>query len=334
MLLSKRKKMMLAVIVTTGMLYQPVMNATEIFADTYVSSGEVDNSNNQNRNNLFLANVTEQVTSELRNLSSNLSHNMYLHNEISSKELLDDKLYQNPNKLKIDVPSIKLNNDMVLTDGDTLAAHESVLQNNSKTDQVMSTASFDYSQTDTVTTSTTNSAGTGITTSAEMKFPFASGSVSMNVKYDFSNTNAVASSTTKQWHVPSQNINVPAGRKYKVNWVMNTGVATGTVNLISNISAHIPFKLYNGNIYSHGIGAAISNQDRLVAAMPDTKYKWSERKNWEIVGPYQAIRNWGNAQYKAVFGTELVMKITDVTNEHSPVTVQKVPMNLAPITVK
>lgn len=49
--------MMLAIIVTIGLLYQPVMNATEIFADTYVSSGEVDNSNNQNRNNLFLANV-------------------------------------------------------------------------------------------------------------------------------------------------------------------------------------------------------------------------------------------------------------------------------------
>ncbi|EME8112564.1 ETX/MTX2 family pore-forming toxin [Enterococcus faecium] len=334
MLLSRRKKMMLAIFVTTGILCQPLMNATEIFADTYVSSGEVDNSNNQYRNNLGLENVTEQVTNELRSLSYNLSHNMYLHNEISSKDIIDDKGYQTPGKLKVDTPSIKLNNDMVLTNGDTLAAHESVLQNNSKTDQIMSTASFNYSQTDKVTTSTTNSAGTGITTSAEMKFPFASGSVSMNVKYDFSNTNAVESSTTKQWNVPSQNIKVPAGHKYKVNWVMNTGVATGTVNLISNVCANIPFKLYNGYIYAHGIGAAISNQDQLVAAMPDTQYKWSERKNWEIVGPYQALRNWGNAQYKAEFGTELVMEITDVTNEHSQVIVQKTPMNLAPIIVK
>ncbi|NTJ96039.1 ETX/MTX2 family pore-forming toxin, partial [Enterococcus faecium] len=320
---------LLSIIITTGMISQILMSPTGIFADTNklntsVSSGEASH-----------LNISDRLTNELRDLSSNLSSNFYLNNDIPSTELItpQDKTNQTPVNLK-DTTFVKLNDDMVLSKGDTLAAHESVLENNSAIDQVMNTASFNYVQIDRVTTSTTNSTGVGLTTSANMKFPFASGSVSMNVKYDFSNTNSVETSTTKQWQVPSQNIKIPAGHKYKVNWVLNTGVATGTADLTSSVTASIPFKIYGGNRYVGGIGWAISNQDRLVAAMPNTQYKWAERDHWEAVEPYRALRKWESAQYKAEFGTELVMKITDVTNGNSPVTVQQTPMNVAPITVK
>lgn len=81
-----------------------------------------------------------------------------------------------------------------------------------------------------------------MTISSEMKFPFVFGSLSMTVGYDFSTTKEVTSSTTRKRAVPSQQIVVPAGHHYRVNWILNTGVATGTTALTGQVQATFPYK--------------------------------------------------------------------------------------------
>ena len=172
-------------------------------------NGRVDLSTKNN------SSVSERVKKELRDLAYNLTYNHFSNNEITASELLPSKNnWSNLDPWSVsDTPFAKVNNDMILKNDETLAAHGADLFNNTGIAQTISTASFTYTQKDSVTTSTTHSTGISTTTSAEMKFPFVSGSMSMTVKYDFNSTKAVESSVTKEWAVPSQHINVPAGHK-------------------------------------------------------------------------------------------------------------------------
>lgn len=43
--------------------------------------------------------------------------------------------------------------------------------------------------------------------------------------------------------MPSQSVQVPAGHTYKLNWVLNTGTASGTSKLTSQVSARVPYKI-------------------------------------------------------------------------------------------
>ena len=82
-----------------------------------------------------------------------------------------------------------------------------------------------------------------------MHFPVANGSISFSVEYEFNHTNAVSTSETWTWKVSSQPIVVLAGHRYAVNWVLERGVATGTVNFKSSMQVSIPYRI-NG---SHAI---------------------------------------------------------------------------------
>lgn len=307
------------------------------FSNSYDLSNEMTLTDN-GRSDLSLRNntsVSERLKRELGDLAFNLTYNLYDNNEIRWYELLP--YYGNWSSLSpwlfSDIPFAKVNNDMVLKNGETLAAHSADLYNNTGIEQTMSTPSFTYTQTDSVSTSTTHATGVSLTASAEMNFPLVSASMSMTVGYDFSTTKAVESSVTKEWSVPYQHIKVPAGHKYKVNWILNTGVATGTTDLTSQVNAAVPTRINPTNGMRHGlyVGDAITNQNRLVSALPSTPYIWGATSNWERVSGNTALRKWGTSRYTAKFGTELIMTITDVTNARtSPVIVQQIPMELTP----
>lgn len=121
---------------------------------------------------------------------------MYLAGEISFGERITNHNELTPANFQHS-PYAKVNGDMIIENGETLAAHQAYLANNTGREQTLSTASFDYNQSDSVTTTSSHTVGTSMTTSAEMKFPFVSGLMSMIVKYDYNNTNAVTTSTEK-----------------------------------------------------------------------------------------------------------------------------------------
>ncbi|HCQ8731931.1 ETX/MTX2 family pore-forming toxin [Enterococcus faecalis] len=285
------------------------------------------------KNNIDINDGTATMNQELSHLAVSLSMNKYRNGDIGFDNLIWPGTIATFPWNFDQIPFANVNNDMKLKDGKTLAANSSTLNNDTGTDQTLSTPSFEYTSTDSVTTSTTHSAGVSLTTSAEMSFPIAKGSLSMTVKYDFSNTNEVSSSETRKWTVPSQQIVVPAGRHYKVNWVLTTGVATGTTDLTSKVKAMVPFKRVSGSRDGLSVGDAINTQNDLKNKLPNSTI-WQDEGRWSVVSSDAALRKWSVATYIAEYGTDLIMNIEDVTDTKSfPILVQSIPMNLTPITV-
>lgn len=281
--------------------------------------------------------ITEKLKHELGDLAYSLTYNKLLSNDIQDNELLPyDGTWESLLPISFsDKPIVRINDDMKLENGDTIAAESATLVNSSSSAQTMSSASFTYSQTDSVTTTTTHAVGASLTTTAEMKFPFVSGSVSFTAKYDFSSSEAVTSSITKEWTVPSQNVQVPAGHTYKLNWVLNTGTASGTTDLTSQVSAKVPYKIdiFSGERISYDIGQAMDVQNDLINGLIYMPHMWDENNNWEKLDDSSALRKWGTATYKAKIGTELIMEIIDVTSPQDSHIVKRLPMSISPRTM-
>lgn len=280
---------------------------------------------------------TSEFDQPLESLSHNLSRNLALSGEIGDDQILQNiSNWEEPNVYPGD-PFVEDNNDMVLKDGDSLAANTTYLTNNTGIDETLNTASFAYTQTDSISTTNSNTAGVEMTTTAEMKFPLVSGSMSMTAKYEYNNTKEVTSSTTREWAVPSQSIIVPAGHKYQVDWVLKTGVATGTVNLTREVTGIIPYKCNeNGLGYNFvnemPIGAAIRNQKNLENNLDDRAYKWNDSDNWEEIDTNTALSKLTTSRYTAKYGTQLIMNVSDITdleNKSSSI-IQSTPMSINP----
>ncbi|AUV71588.1 hypothetical protein C1940_03500 [Lactiplantibacillus plantarum subsp. plantarum] len=269
--------------------------------------------------------ITPFILNELRTLSHGLTLKYWLNNEIRADQMATNF---NPS-INSEEGNVSINNDMTINDGDTLAAHEAILDNNTPIDQTLNAAAFEYSQDNTVTTQTSHTTGANLTTTAEMRFPIASASVSLSALYEFNHTNAVSTSETWTWTVPSQAILVPAGRKYAVNWVLEQGVATGTVNLKSRVQGSIPYRI-NG---LRPIGTALREDDRLSNTLSDQGIGhpiFNQRSEWEATNNSTAERTVGTATYRAQYGTRLVMAVTDITDANNPVKLREEVLNIVP----
>lgn len=283
--------------------------------------------------------VMEKINKDLSNLGFELSYNKTVNNEIHEFYRFDDR--NDPHLLpRIDSvePLAELNNDMTFGNEETLAAHQAFLENNTGQNQKLSTASFEYTQTDSVSTKTSHSVGASMTTAAEMKFPIASGSMSMTVKYDFNTTKDVTSSTTKKWAIPSQSIDTLAGHKYRVDWLLSVGTASGTTKLQTLVKAVVPYeKLRNNGNYAGKsvlwLGDAINTQKRLTTTLGNSAFRWDSQDSWTVKDSETAVRQFADAKYTAKIGTKLIMKVTDVTDSGNTV-VKSMPVDETPKLVK
>lgn len=268
-------------------------------------------------------NSSSQMRTELAGLSNYLNFNMIMNG--SGGMTWDNRLSNsamNPGQWK-DWAVAKVNNDMVFTSGPSIAVNQSTFENKTSQTQVLSTPSFKETKSDTVTTTTTSSTGSSITTSAEMSFPFGGSSISMTVDYNYSTTNSVETSVTKEWEVPSQVVEVPAGKTYRIRWVFNQATARGTTDLNSHVTGIVNYKQGRnsaGTLYTsyYTTGNAITQYDKV----PKTAV-WPDRSKWDKSGN-TAIRRWGTSRYVANYGTSLDTIIEDITNPSSPVHVKTI----------
>ncbi|MCT3091803.1 hypothetical protein EFN92_03805 [Lactococcus lactis] len=275
-------------------------------------------------------NVSPLITNELNNLSRVLSNNKLPY---GSPDALPFEWNSNPSipTLKISqelIPTV--NNDMKIVDGNMLAAHTATLKNSTGPTQTLSTASFDYTSEDSVTTTNTHSAGISETSEATMKFPFVSGTQSVTAKYDYGHSSSVTTKTTKKWSVPSQSITLPAGKTYKVNWTLETGKATGTTNLDVKVSGSIPYKFGSNNYMA--IGQAINEQNEIERDQSRGIFSWAPIHSWSDYNKDKntAIKNAGTADYSAEYGTQLNMEVLDVTNGNNSIKISSRNMNITP----
>lgn len=281
-----------------------------------------------NKNNLKSKTAaTKQLMREAEGLSRALSYNMYYAGEFPLLNVIGaNSLEAEPYDFE-DTTVAKVNSDMSLREGKALAANTSTLDNTTGKVQMMKTPSFRYTKSDSVKTSSTHSTGTSLTTTAKMSFPIASGEMSMEVHYDYSTTKERESNTEVEWSVPSQEIEVPAGKTYKVEWLLKTGIATGTTNLTSQVKALIPYKYIPGDNLRETYGYA----DAVNVYYTNYKNKpkaWHEGANYRHLFTSRNVmeRIWGTARYKAEYGTEFIMKVSDVSKPSSPIFVKTIPV--------
>lgn len=278
-------------------------------------------------------NVSPLITDETNDLSRVLSNNKLSY---GSPDRLPFEWYPDPSipPLKVSqelIPTV--NDDMKIVDGQMLAAHTATLRNTTGPTQTLSTASFDYTNEDSVTTTNTHSAGISETSTATMKFPFISGSQSLTAKYDYGHSSSVTTKTTQKWSVPSQHITVPAGKTYKVNWTLETGKATGTTNLDVKVSGSIPYK-FGANNYMP-IGQAINEQNEIERDQSRVIFSWAPIHSWSDYNKDKntVIKNAGTADYTAEYGTQLNMEVLDVTIDSKPIKISSRNMNITPRTI-
>lgn len=312
------------------------ISSTIILSTTSNADEYLHDQNSAERNQYIEKNnsvvVTPFILDELRNFSHTLTLKTWLNGEILANQMANNL---NP-IITSEEGFVLLNNDMKIVSGETLAANQATLDNTeTPIDQTLSTPSFEYISSNTVTTQTTHSTGTNLTTSAEMKLPLAQGSMSFSVAYNFSHTNTVSTDETYKWNVPSQSIKVPAGRKYSVNWILNKGVATGTSTLQSKVKGEIPYRK-NG---FHPIGKAFEEDDRLSNSLTNAGVNYpifNLRSEWkgDSIDNTVASRNVGTATYTAKYGTQLIMRVVDVTDHKNHAEVFSVPLNVTPLHVQ
>lgn len=299
---------------------------------------EVFTSNSTDNGSALLVkqnNITPMVLTDLRNLSAILSNKSWVAGEIKYNEQVHNLDPWNITETGV----VNINNDMEILDGDTLAAHEAPLNNLTGVDQTLATAAFEYTQDDSVITRTSHTTGANLTTYGELKFPVGSGSISLSTKYEFNNTSEVKTSETRKWVVPSQQIKVPAGHRYQVNWILKQGTATGTVNLYSRVTGFVPFKSSVDQTIRYGwsAGGAINQDIRLSKKLDDMNILYpvfNSHDRWAANSDGSADIKLGMATYSAKYGTELIMQVVDVTNPNAHVEVSSIPLNLTSETIK
>lgn len=259
--------------------------------------------------------MDKRIQEKLRGMAFGMSNTMIYAGKIKSGEEIGYRGYEDSRPWDVsEVPVVIPNNDMRILEGEALAANTTTFSNDTNTPMTYNTPSFSYKNTNTTTSTTTHSADLSLTTSAEMKFPIATGSMSFTIKYNYSKGSSETNSEEYSWNVPTQNIPVEPHQKIRVDWLLKTGKAEGTVQLNDRIGANIPYKI-SDVIYGKNIANTVSD-----------KYDF-DQKNWDrFVGDNRA--DWtvapapdndkvdysvGEARYSAKYGTEMVMKVVDVT---------------------
>ncbi|WEV44788.1 ETX/MTX2 family pore-forming toxin [Streptococcaceae bacterium ESL0687] len=328
MLKFKRGKLLIASLV----LYSAIKPIGTVFADVAPPEATtVDVFSNAVINPQVITNPDQQMKKELQELSEAWSRNLWIDGLLAYDEIASGR-HTTPSNYSSNTKILEIG-DMQVRDGNTLAAHSAYLTNGSSVEQNMLTGSFTYNQQNTVITRVTHGGGVKLSAGATINLPFINGTTTMEAKYDFSSTDAVRNTITKIWNVPAQNIRVPAGHTYQVDWVLKTGLATGEVDLVSQVSAMIPYRLKNNAPLLESLKQGLKEQRELEANLVNPE-RWPYMNMWTNIGN-KNYRNWGKAEYRAEYGMQLVMQIRDLTKRDAePVMVDSIVMDVVPTTLE
>ncbi|WEV45336.1 ETX/MTX2 family pore-forming toxin [Streptococcaceae bacterium ESL0687] len=323
------KKNLGKVAITSMVACASLGTAHHVLAD---DTFQIEKNNIFAQDNSIVKNVNPDVRAkeDLKDLAYAYSYNLYKIHEISLDDSIPlNKGWSSPRSYYA-FPVVKLNGDMGISEGDAMAAHTASLTNSTGHNQTLSTASFTYTQEDSVTTVSYNSSGMGMSATAEIKIPFIAGiSTTVAATFDYTKGEEARRTTTKSWTVPPQTIDIPAGKTYKVEWMMKTGVAKGTANLTTRVTADIPYQVNNGTVSTTDLKTAMTRQQALVNQLTYPTL-WDYQWQWEVSGD-SVFRQWGTSTYTVKYGTDLVMKVYDVTKRNAePVLIDSIPMDITP----
>mgnify|MGYP004521917059 CR=1 FL=1 len=216
-----------------------------------------------------------------------------------------------------------LNGNPTLIDSRTIYVGRSILRNNSSVDQKLKTDGFEHLESFSTTSKIVNGFNIGINTTSTFSFNIllseVKTSVSVDLKYNFSQENSSTSTVTKKITIPSQEILVPANSAIEVVAYFTKGTAKGTVTMDAVFRGYdyLKYSFYRGTtgpIDGHlltniGFAAKDTPTDEL------TKLGFAVEQNEGDKSPSLIARATG--EYTCDVANEYIVSITPITNTNS-----------------
>ncbi|WP_051287347.1 ETX/MTX2 family pore-forming toxin [Paenibacillus taiwanensis] len=206
---------------------------------------------------------------------------------------------------------------------ETLTVGDTFLTNQTSQEQTLTSSSFEYEFLE--TTSTTNTTGWtfGYEYNASLSVLVATASHTFRVDYDMSTSQTKEKSITRTLIVPPQNVNVPAGKTYRVNYVFDKLIVSGRNSLLADIFGLSFYSIFWD--YPESIGIAInyaSDKQGLIHV---------EREDRPIFDKLRhGVRAEGEGRFITEYGTRLYVTVDDVTNPNKPTLVETRIVNNTP----
>lgn len=218
---------------------------------------------------------------------------------------------------EVDIKAKKIDNT-IKNDENIIHVGDNLFDNTqSSYDQSYNTTSF--SRTDSYTTSTQITTGFTNSTTASISIPleFKPG-ISTTLTFNTSKTDANSYTQSSTYNAPSQNIKVPAGKKYKVSTYFAKYKASGMVELTADV------KHYFGK-NSKGYEEPFDPKD----IYPITDFykdaiKWGTPDHGFTLSPddSEALRKTGTGKFTTEYGTGFSVKTVDITDSDNPIEIR------------
>ncbi|WP_223840605.1 ETX/MTX2 family pore-forming toxin [Bacillus cereus] len=170
------------------------------------------------------------------------------------------------------------------------------------------------------TTSTTNTSGWtfGYNYNASLSVMGATASHQFSVDYNMSTSNTIEKSQKRKFTVPSQEIPIPSGKKYKVEYRFEKLTISGSSRINADLFGDVTYMWNNQPLSPNLLYSALNkatNKQGFEQVIRDTSLtpEWNDKFG---------VRATGIGAFRTEFGTRLIARISDVTDTKNPVTVQ------------
>ncbi|MDK8182591.1 ETX/MTX2 family pore-forming toxin [Paenibacillus sp. UMB4589-SE434] len=207
---------------------------------------------------------------------------------------------------------------------ETLTVGDSFLTNHTAQEQTLTSSSFEYEFLE--TTSTTNTTGWtfGYEYNASLSVLVATASHTFRVDYNMSTSQTKEKSITRTLIVPPQNVIVPAGKTYRVNYVFDKLKVSGRNTLLADIFGLSFYSIFWDSPESIGIALNYASDKQGLIRV--------EREDRPIFDKLRyGVRAEGEGRFSTEYGTRLYVTVDDVTNPSKPIPVEtRIVNNTAP----
>lgn len=238
---------------------------------------------------------------------------------------------------EVDISGVTASNTSVnkigdpdIKDGDLWYVGNSNLDNTSDVDQTLSTTSFSLNKTLSLSAAVTTGLSISQTVSAKLGIDGFDGGYSQTTTVNFSKTDTTTTTESVTYTAPSQNIKVPAHTTAKVTVNLKSAIATGNVDLHTELGG-----TYNGTLtayapnYHHDATRQTPDvplYDTVCAAVADpTDPKLPTPL--KLNSANKALDFDGSGTYTAIYGTDFEVKV-----ELTPISGSSAPSATSPVT--
>lgn len=225
--------------------------------------------------------------------------------EAQAEKEINDRVQGNPVSQYWDATlnDVKVENikNSESTNLDMIFGGSTRLTNTTNEKVTLTSQAFDFAETNTVTSATTNSIGTSVSASASFNVPVVGSlNTTVSTQYNFSDTETKSDSKTVTYKVPSQTITLNPGQTVEVRARLEKVKTSGKVKLVGNLTA-----TERGYV----------SLTRLMGSGHHYSWKEYSRKPYEF--HFDGKRVEGEGTYTADYGANLYIDVVNIDTKET-----------------